>query len=63
MSGSLTISMSGVPARLRSTSEASRSCSQLSRVFFHVNAQDPHLVDLSARRQRLIELGNLVTLG
>ena len=40
-----------------------RRVDQLAGVFFHVDAMQTHAADLSARRQRLFELRDLISLG
>ena len=74
MSGSETISISGVPARLRSmpVSPGRPSCKRLARVFFEVRARDAdapraavveHDVDVPAGDDRQFVLADLVALG
>ncbi len=70
-SGSVTISASGVPPRLKSTIEASEpwirplapTCDQLRRVLLEVHAVDAHVAEPPAEAQRFVELADLVALG
>ena len=70
-SGSVTISTSGVPPRLKSTTPASEpwmrplapTWIELGRVLLEVHAVDAHVAELAAAAQRLVVLGDLVALG
>ena len=69
-SGSVTISTSGVPPRLKSTTERSEpwmrplapEVDELRGVLLEVHAVDPHAGQLAAAAQRLVVLGDLVAL-
>ena len=71
MSGSVTISTSGVPQRLKSTQLRSDAVDpaavaevvELGGVLFQVDAVDPHVPELAAAAQRHVVLGDLVALG
>ena len=70
-SGSVTISASGVPPRLKSTiarvravdAPARADVDQLGRVLLEVHAVDAHLAQPPAAAQGLVVLGDLVALG